>query len=303
MQTVSSRLQTTAAWSIYPFSWLCIIAAFGAALHGLLGYQQAWGMLTLFLVIFYAVAERLLPYEARWSMTWASFKADIKYIATNVVFIASLNAALAYFTISVSGINHGPASDWPLWLQLAACLLIFEALNYSIHRAMHEAPGRLGKFLWNVHAAHHLPEKVYVVMHAVFHPLNAVFVQVLAMTVPIWFMGYDQKVAALFLMINSMHGLISHFNMDVRMGWANYVFVGTEVHRYHHSADVNEAKNYGATLTLFDILFGTFVYRPGVAPNRLGVSDPDSLPRHADYKAVLALPFHGWEPNRKVAAE
>ena len=185
-------------------------------------------MLTLFLVFFYAIVERILPYEKRWSMTCASFKADIRFIATNVAFLAALNAALAFFTISISGENHGPASNWPLWLQLVSCMLVFEALNYSIHRAMHEAPGRLGKFLWNVHAAHHLPDKVYVVMHEVFHPLNAVFVQAVAITIPIWLAGYEQKVVTLFLMINSMLGVISHFNMDVRMGWANYIFVGTE---------------------------------------------------------------------------
>lgn len=296
----TSAIRTIAAWSIYPLSWAFIAIAFSAALSGRLDYQQAWGMLTLFLVVFYAIAERILPYEERWSMTWASFKADIKFIITNVAFLALLNAGLAYFTISVSGQHQGLASNWPLWLQLAACALVFEALNYAIHRAMHEAPGRFGKFLWNVHAAHHLPDKVYIVMHAVFHPINAVLVQGFAMTIPIWWAGYDQKVVALFLMINSMHGLISHFNMDVRMGWASYIFVGTEVHRYHHSADVSEAKNYGATLTIFDILFGTFVYRPGVAPMNLGIADYGAMPRHSEYWSVMALPFHDWKPAEKI---
>ena len=85
------------------------------------------------------------------------------------------------------------------------------------------------------------------------------------------------------------------------MGWANYVFVGTEVHRYHHSADTDEAKNYGAMLTMFDILFGTFVYKPSIAPKNLGIANPDSLPRHSDYKSVIALPFHGWKPYVKDA--
>lgn len=303
MPRAIASLRHIAAWSIYPVSWLCLLTAFSAALSGRLAYQQAWGLLTLFLVGFYALAERLLPYEQRWSMTWASFKADAKYIATNVVFLAGLNAGLAWFTIGISGEHRGPASDWPQWLQLIACALIFEALNYSIHRAMHEAPGRLGRFLWNVHAAHHLPEKVYVVMHAVFHPINALLIQGLAITVPIWWMGYDQKVTTLFLMINSMQGLISHFNMDVRMGWLNYVFVGPELHRYHHSADIDEARNYGATLSIFDILFGTFVYNPGVAPKKLGIANPEEMPAHANYGAVIALPFHGWRPLRKTDGE
>ncbi len=287
-----TKLRSIAAWMIYPLSWGFIAIAFGLALNGTLGLQQAWAMLTLFLVVFYTLIERLLPYEMRWQMTWASFKADIKFIATNILFLSALNAGLVLLTISLAKNRVGPAHEWPLWLQLVSCLLIFEALNYSIHRAMHEAPGPAGKFLWKVHAAHHLPEKFYVVMHAVFHPLNAVFIQAIAMTLPIWIAGYDQRVVTLFLMINSMHGLISHFNVDVRMGWMNYIFVGTELHRYHHSADIKEAKNYGATLSIFDVLFGTFVYRPGIAPEKLGVSANAGLPRHNEYLKVLALPFH-----------
>ena len=36
------------------------------------------------------------------------------------------------------------------------------------------------------------------------------------------------------------------------------------------TADVNEAKEHGATLMIDDILFGTFVYRFGVLPEALG---------------------------------
>ena len=290
--TTKSRAKTAAAWTIYPVSWALLAAFYWAGLSGLLAQQTAWGLLTLTLLLAYALLERVLPLEERWSMTWASFRADFKFIALNAVTIGGLNFLLGLLTISLAANRAGPAHDWPLWLQLLSCLLVFEALNYSIHRAMHEAPGRAGRFLWRVHAAHHLPEKVYVVMHAVFHPLNAVFVQIIAMTLPIWLAGYDQRIVTLFLMINTMHGLISHFNVDIRMGLMNYIFVGTELHRYHHSAEATEAKNYGATLSIFDIAFGTFVYRPGQAPANLGVAPQSGLPRHEQYVKVLALPFH-----------
>ena len=95
----------------------------------------------------------------------------------------------------------------------------------------------------------------------------------------------------MFLMINGMHGLISHFNVDIRMGVANYLFVGPELHRYHHSANVDESKNYGATLSIFDQLFGTFVYNPGKAPKELGVDPATGLPAYERFFAVLKLPF------------
>ncbi|MHA1522974.1 MAG: sterol desaturase family protein, partial [Alphaproteobacteria bacterium] len=231
------------------------------------------------------------PYEKRWTMTWRSLLADVKFAATNTLFIVGLSAFLGLFAISIAGSEIGFASAWPEPVQLVVCLLIFEAINYTIHRAMHESGGIIGTFLWRTHAAHHLPPRLYLVMHAVFHPLNGVTIQAFALVLPVWLMGYSEPVVVMFLIINGMHGLISHFNVDVRMGWANYLFIGPELHRYHHSADVNEAKNYGATLAVYDLLFGTFVYRPGTPPQHLGVNENTGLPPYERYFEVLALPF------------
>jgi sterol desaturase/sphingolipid hydroxylase (fatty acid hydroxylase superfamily) len=287
----ASTLRTVVAWTIYPLSWLLLLAAYGAGVDGLVSLQIAWGGFSAAIIVLYFTLERLLPYQARWSMTWASLKDDLKYIAINAPLMAGISGALSLASISLSHNRIGPLHGLPLWSQLALCLLIFEGLNYALHRAMHEMTGRTGRFLWLVHAAHHLPERVYLVMHAVFHPVNAFLVQICVMVMPIWLAGYDQRAVTLFMMINGLHGLISHFNVDVRMGWANYIFVGTELHRYHHSADVAEAKNYGATLSVYDQLFGTFVYRPGMAPQSLGVSESAALPKQRDVIAVLALPF------------
>ena len=82
----------------------------------------------------------------------------------------------------------------------------------------------------------------------------------------------------MFLMINGLYGLISHFNVDARMGWLNYIFVGPELHRYHHSAGVNDAKGYGNTLSIYDWMFGAFVYRPGVPQAELGVNAAAGMP-------------------------
>ena len=97
----------------------------------------------------------------------------------------------------------------------------------------------------------------------------------------------------MFFMINGMHGLISHFNADVRMGWLSWVFVGTETHRYRHSADPEESRNHGNTLVPYDLLFGTFVYRPGMPPEAQGVRPGRGLPACEQIGAVLALAFRG----------
>jgi sterol desaturase/sphingolipid hydroxylase (fatty acid hydroxylase superfamily) len=86
-------------------------------------------------------------------------------------------------------------------------------------------------------------------------------------------------------------GLVSHFNVDIRAGWLNYIFIGTETHRYHHSAAKEEAENYGVVLALWDIVFGTFYYRPGVTPEKLGVEHPEDYPSSENLVSVFRLPF------------
>jgi sterol desaturase/sphingolipid hydroxylase (fatty acid hydroxylase superfamily) len=278
-------------WGLYPLSWLVLLVGFHLIWTTATSPRTIWGVCVGVLFLLYAFIEWRFPFEQRWSMSWSSFWADLKFLALNGVTIGLVSAGLALMTISISQEGNGPATHWPPALQLLICLLIFEAINYSIHRAMHDLKGRFGRVLWAVHAAHHLPPRLYLVMHAVFHPINGLLVQIIAIMIPIWWMGYQQNVVVMFLMINGMHGLLSHFNVDVRMGWFSYVFIGTETHRYHHSADVNEAKNFGATLAIFDQLFGTFVYRPGIAPQELGVDEKSGLPDYQRTVEVLLLPF------------
>ncbi len=283
-------------WGLYPASWALLIWGFTRIADGA-EPRRVWILTSALLAPSYLLIELLFPYQRRWSMTWASFLADLRFILMNGAVSGLVGAGLGFFAITTAGDHPGPASTWPVWAQVIAALLIFEAVHYTLHRAMHELGGPVGRFLWLSHAAHHLPPRLYLVMHAVFHPVNGVLIQALAITVPLWAMGYGPQAVAVFFMINGMHGLISHFNVDVRMGWLSYVFAGTETHRYHHSAARDEAGNYGATLMIYDLLFGTFVYRPGIPPETLGAS-PD-LPAYESFWPVLRLPFR---PQAKTAA-
>jgi sterol desaturase/sphingolipid hydroxylase (fatty acid hydroxylase superfamily) len=275
-------LRAAVRWGLYPAAWGAVLFGF----HRIVAWGEeprlVWAQTVGAMLPVLLVVEFLLPYERRWAMTWASFLADLKFVVLNAGSLAAISAVLAWFTITTAGGHPGPASAWPLAVQVVAALVIFEAVNFSLHRAMHQLGGPVGRFLWRSHAAHHLPPRLYLVMHAVFHPVNAVIIQALAITLPVWIMGYSPQAAAMFLMINGMTGLISHFNVDIRAGWMNYIFITTETHRYHHAAAVADAGNFGATLSIFDQLFGT----------ELGVEAAAGLPPYERFGAVLALPFH-----------
>jgi sterol desaturase/sphingolipid hydroxylase (fatty acid hydroxylase superfamily) len=168
--------------------------------------------------------------------------------------------------------------------------LVFEFLQYWFHRLSHEGRGALGRFLWKIHLAHHLPDRVYVVMHGVFHPVNAL-ISALLIQSSMLLLGLSPEAAFAAILIIDLQTMISHFNVDIRAGVWNYLFIGTELHRYHHSASIDESKNYGTVIPFWDLVFGTFLYRPAKHPARLGLDGSDEYPPSQKLWQVLALPF------------
>jgi sterol desaturase/sphingolipid hydroxylase (fatty acid hydroxylase superfamily) len=243
------------------------------------------------LVVLLLVVERLHPLRGEWQMTRATFlRRDLPFLLVGGATIGAANFVAAWAILHF-GLARGAAhAGLPFLPALVLALALPDFLWYWFHRWSHEARGPVGRWLWRAHVAHHLPQQVYVLMHVVAHPLNSLVVR-LFLTAPLFLLGLRGDAIFVASLLVGLQGLVSHLNVDVRAGWFNYLFMGTELHRYHHSADVDEAKNFGATVVLWDLLFGTFVYRPDAPPRALGVGDPDAYPADRDIRRVLGLPF------------
>jgi sterol desaturase/sphingolipid hydroxylase (fatty acid hydroxylase superfamily) len=248
-------------------------------------------LIVTFAVILVAL-EFAFPLDERWRMTWKTFLGrDIKYFLAGGLTGAAVNAAIGILGLSLAAGHQGPMTDWPLWLAVPSAIIGFDVFQYWQHRWSHEADTPLKRFLWKTHVQHHLPEQVYVLMHPAGHPINFILLQGL-IRVPLFYaLGLTPEAVFAVSAITGLQGLVSHCNVDLRAGWANYVFIGTELHRYHHSGKVEEAGNFAVTLSLLDILFGTFVYRPGVNPDHLGVAEPEKYPLSSEFWRAMAQPF------------
>jgi sterol desaturase/sphingolipid hydroxylase (fatty acid hydroxylase superfamily) len=283
-------IKQSVRYVLYPvLLGLTVAVAAGAILHGW-NYSTVYGLTTLATVVTLALVERVMTFERKWAMTGKSFLRDLKYIAIDAPSIALVKTVFGIWAIRYSQHHRDLLGHKPLWLEVVFFLLVFEFIQYWYHRLSHEAPGRAGRFLWRVHLAHHLPDQVYVVMHAVFNPVNALITAAIIQT-PLILLGVSPEGALVATLLIDLQSLVSHFNVDLRAGYFNYIFIGTETHRYHHAADPKVSGNYGNTLAIWDILFGTFVYRPGVAPERLGVYDQAAYPDSNDLIGVITLPF------------
>ena len=150
----------------------------------------------------------------------------------------------------------------------------------------------VGSALWRIHVAHHLPDRVYLLMHPVMHPINLVLVATVTQGA-LLITGASGEAIFVFNTLLALHGTISHFNVDIAAGPFNYLFVGTHLHRDHHSADPKESMNYGVLTPVWDLVFGTFHYDPRRSPTRLGVERPQDYPDSLAVHKVIMLPMAG----------
>ena len=287
--------QSTVPWPVAWLTWpMMFITNIGVALHAIAQHWDTSSVLTVLLLANAAVLitlESLYPVERKWKMTARSFLRDLKYFGVSGATIAATNAVFGLASIELNAGHTGPITGWPLWLSVPTALLVVDFFNYWQHRWSHELEGRLGRFLWRTHVAHHLPQQVYVLMHVAGHPINIFVVRGFVNLLPLYLLGANAETLLLANLVVTLQGLVSHCNLDLRAGWFNYLFVGTELHRYHHSANLSESKNYAATLSILDLAFGTFYYRPGRVPERLGVLDPSAYPDSNKLWKVMKVPF------------
>lgn len=230
-----------------------------------------------FLFVELAILEKFLPLNTRWAYTPASLLVDLKMFAGSLAFSKICSAAFGFLMAVSLGLQINWNERQGFHPALLLCfLLVFELIKYWHHRFSHEGTGRAGKFLWRLHMIHHVPDKIYtasnLLRHPVEHAINVALLPIcLAYFIPISLL--DFFVFHMFLVTT---GAISHLNIDADFGLLNYVITTPATHSFHHSANPAEAKNYGITTPLLDIVFGTFIYRKNQYPTVLGVTDPEA---------------------------
>lgn len=289
------RTSETSRFIRYGFYPLLLAAMLGYAaleLHQPAGgVGRYYGYYLAVLVGTMLAVETLHPLRAAWRMTHASFfRRDLPFMILGALTLGLANYAAGWWVLHLGLARGASHAALPLVPAVVLALIIPDFLWYWVHRWSHEGQGRVGRWLWKMHLAHHLPQQVYLLMHGVAHPLNTLIVRAI-LTVPLFFLGFSAEALFVANLFVGLQGFVSHFNVDIRAGGLNYVLMGTELHRYHHSADPREAKNYAAVVALWDRLFGTFHYRPGENPKHLGVTDPAAYPTDRELVRVLALPF------------
>lgn len=214
--------------------------------------------------------ERALPHRPAWAPRPGDIAVDAGYMVAVQLLVPAgcvlaLSAALGggFGSAALGGnglalVDLWPA-DWPMAAQLALKIGLGDGLRYGLHRAAH-----VWEPLWRLHRVHHRPQRLYASSVARFHPAEKAL-QFLCDTLPFLLLGAGAELLGWYFVLYSAAGFLQHANADLRLGWANAVLSGPELHRLHHADDrALSSCNYAHTLALWDRVFGT--WRSPAAP-------------------------------------
>lgn len=233
--------------------------------------------------------ELIIPYRKEWLPNRKEVKTDLVFMFLVQILLPYLMSILTVIWLVdfVESIGWNISGLWPhnlpTWIQMLLMMFTADFFRYWQHRWAHTWTP-----LWKIHAVHHSVQKLYWVNVGRFHPLDKA-VQFVCDALPFIVLGVSKEVMALYFVVYSIKGFFQHSNVDVKLGWFNYLISGPELHRWHHSRVIKESNNnYGNNVIVWDILFGTYFL-----PKDREVSDLGLLNRNYPmaFLAQLKAPF------------
>ena len=220
-----------------------------------------------------------------------------KHASTNLIFLAFvmiINALfgilLAYVFIWLESSNFGLLQlfEAPVWVKLLISILVLDLLaQYTTHYILHKV-----KWMWRLHIVHHSDKNVDVTSGTRHHPLDFIFRELMALGAVV-LLGMPVSFYFFYRIITILFTYFNHSNMALPL-WLDkglsYIIVSPNMHKFHHHYQLPWTdSNYGNMLSIWDRIFGTYMYGdPKEIQYGLDLSD------HTDDENILTqlkIPF------------
>jgi len=224
------------------------------------------------LVAIFELWERLRP--ARNIDRWIEFRLDV----------LSFAFALAVNRLCTWSFGHVAQSVTPPFLihtvqalqalpsaaRILLGILIVDFILYWVHRAQHQTD-----VLWRTHAWHHSVRHMYWFSGFRTSFFHSFLYNIPQTIVPMWLLALSPLEAGIGYSIALLIQFWEHTNINVNIGFLKWILITPEYHRVHHSATQHSRMNLGATFSIWDRLFGTYV-DPATMPQNfpLGLGEP-----------------------------
>ena len=223
----------------------------------------------LFTLIYILILEQIIPLKKEWKPKKDLFWPNIKHLIVSVVITDAFGKMFTLsFVIYIQKHFITIIDFWntlPFFIVYIIASLIGDFLPYLYHIISHR--GRTNSYLslllWKIHSIHHLPTSLNWFKTNWIHPINMFLNTVLKMT-PILLLGFSKEIIFLVGITHIVIAYISHANIQTRKSFFDYLVVTPQVHHFHHSKVMKEAKNFSNTFPFWDLLFGTYYNKKGV---------------------------------------
>ncbi len=191
-----------------------------------------------------------------------------RHLRVNLAFLATTMTINALFGIATVGVFEWIRReefgllywiDLPVWVELLIAVLIFELVaQYVVHVLLHRV-----KWMWKLHMTHHSDTHLDASSGTRLHPGDFFLREVFALGVvvitgaPIAFYFFYRFCTVFFT-------YFTHSNLNFPT-WLDrllsYVFITPHMHKFHHHYQRPWTDtNFGNIFSIWDRLFGTFVY-------------------------------------------
>ena len=233
-------------------------------------YWAAQGVYTS--PVFYAgvlgilILERIRPAMREQRLLSRGFVADFGWFHLDLVFKAGALPAfvglLAWLYDETTGsFRIQTLAAGPLALRVTLSLLIYDFLQWLQHWIRHKVP-----VLWHFHVIHHSQRELNL-----FTDLRVHFVEYFVSRgvefIPMLLLGLQPFEVLWVATVMSWHTRLAHANVRTNYGPLGHLLVSPQYHRVHHSIDPEHVdRNFGAILTVWDRLFGTYHHDRHVYP-------------------------------------
>ncbi|MEZ4857374.1 MAG: sterol desaturase family protein [Flavobacteriaceae bacterium] len=172
------------------------------------------------------------------------------------------------FGLSTAGVfvwlqnsNFGVLSlfEAPIWFKLIVSILVLDLIaQYGVHYFLHKV-----KWMWRLHLVHHTDKNVDVTTGTRHHPLDFIIRELFALFAVI-IMGMPVSFYFFYRILSVLFTYWTHANINLPQ-WLDkslsYIVVTPNMHKFHHHFQLPWTdSNYGNMFSLWDRIFGTFVY-------------------------------------------
>lgn len=151
-------------------------------------------------------------------------------------------------------------TELPVWLEIAAFLLLFDLTIYLQHRLFHWQP-----LLWRMHRMHHTDVDYDLTTGNRFHPGSILISAAIKLGLVLLFGPVPVAIVLAEILLNAT-SMFNHSNIYLPPQLDKIlrrVVVTPDMHRVHHSIEADEHnRNFGFNFPWWDHLFGTYQDQP-----------------------------------------